>query len=230
MLPFMFQHYEPFVDRFFIYDNYSDDQSEDIIRSHRNTMVKKYSMGGQIDDFVYLDIKNNCWKKSRGKADFVIVCDTDEFLYHKDILIALQDIKKNKYSIVKPSGYNMYCDAYPTYDADRPLTEQVRRGIRVPFFDKCILFDPHAVVEMNYLPGAHECLPWGRIKISSNSGFMLLHFKYFGVEWLVERHRQYAQRLSKTNIDHKLGEEYVKKESEIIEEFKKNNQDAVAVI
>jgi len=231
MLPFMFQHYEPFVERFIIYDNYSDDQSESIIHAHPNTEVKKYSMGGQINDFVYLDIKNNCWKKSRGKADFVIVCDTDEFLYHKkDILEVLQGLKKNGYTMVKPSGYNMYSEDYPSYNPQCPLTEQVKRGIRIPFFDKCILFDPHAVVEVNYLPGAHECSPWGKIKMTSDSGFMLLHYKYLSVEWLIERYRQYAQRLSKENIDHKLGEEYAKEEDAFIEEFGKNNHEAVTVI
>ena len=48
------------------------------------TEVIPYSTGGKINDFKYLEIKNNAWKKSRGKADWVIVVDMDEFLYHLD--------------------------------------------------------------------------------------------------------------------------------------------------
>lgn len=230
ILPFMFQHYEPFVDRFFIYDNYSDDHSESIIRSHPNAVLEKFSAGGQFNDFIHQDIKNKCWKRSRGKADFVIVCDTDEFLYHKDIFQAFKSLKKNGFSLVKPSGYNMYSSDYPIYQTDNPIIDQVKRGVRVPFFDKCILFDPHAIVEMNYLPGAHECSPWGKVKIALNSGFMLLHFKYLGIDWLIERNRQYAQRLSKDNIENEFGIEYFRKENAIIEEFEINNHEAVTVI
>lgn len=64
MLPFMFQYYERFVNHFTIYDNYSDDNSETIIQSHPNTEIKKFSMGGEINDYIYQDIKNNCWKQS----------------------------------------------------------------------------------------------------------------------------------------------------------------------
>lgn len=230
MLPFMFDYYKQFVDRFTLYDNYSDDSSESIILSQPNAHIKKFSMDGEINDYIYQDIKNNCWKQSRGKADYVIVCDTDEFIYHSDIHQAITQLKCDKYSIVKPYGYNMYSTDYPVYDSQHLLTDQVKRGIRVPMFDKCILFDPHAIVEINYKPGAHECHPWGRVKKYRNEDIKLLHYKNIGLEQLLERNRAYASRLSKENTEKGYGAEYLKKEQLIIQEFTENEQKATEII
>lgn len=227
MLPFMFAYYKGFVDHFTIYDNYSNDNSEKIITSTPNADTIKFKTDG-FDDNVHNDIKNNCWKHSRGKADFVIVCDIDEFIYHTDIRQALSALKKNRITIVKPFGYNMYSTEYPTQE--KPLTEQVKRGIRVPMFDKCILFDPHAIVETNYKPGAHECHPWGRVKVYRNEDIKLLHYKNIGLEQLLARNRLYASRLSKENKEKGYGAEYLKKEQLIIQEFNENEQQATDII
>lgn len=229
ILPFVFQYYECFVDRFVFYDNYSNDHSESIIRSHRNAEIIHFQTDG-FDDTKHNDIKNNCWKHSRGKADYVIVCDTDELFYHKDILQALSVLKNEKSSIVKPFGYNMFSNEYPVFSSEHSIVEQVKRGVRVPMFDKCILFDPHAIVEINYKPGAHECHPWGRVKWYRNEDVKLLHYKNIGLEQLIERNRLYVSRLSKENIEKNYGTEYLKKEQIIIKEFKDNEQCATEII
>lgn len=227
MLPFMFDYYGQFVDHFTIYDNYSTDKSETIINSHSNANIIKFQTDG-FNDNVHNDIKNNCWKQSRGKADFVIVCDMDEFIYHKDIPLVFAKLKSNKFSIVKPFGYNMYSTEYPIYN--KALTDQVKRGIRVPMFDKCILFNPHAIVEINYRPGAHECYPWGRVKKYRNEDIKLLHYKNIGFEQLLERNRLYISRLSKENKENGYGAEYLKKEQIIIQEFCENELKAAIII
>lgn len=229
MLPFMFDYYERFVDKFTIYDNYSDDKSEIIINSHANSCMVKFQTGG-FDDSIHNDIKNNCWKHSRGKADYVVVCDMDEFIYHRDIHKFLLMLKDNKFTIVKPFGYNMYSTDYPVYSNGELITQQVRRGVRVPMFDKCILFDPHAIVEINYKPGAHECHPWGRVKAYRSDEIKLLHYKNIGLEQLLDRNRLYVARLSKENIENNYGAEYLKREQLIIQEFNENEQKATEII
>lgn len=229
MLPFMFDYYSRFTDHFTIYDNYSTDKSEAIVNDYTNARIIKFQTDG-FNDNAHNDIKNNCWKRSRGKADYVIVCDTDEFIYHTDIHQALILLKNNKYSIVKPFGYNMYSTDYPVYDSHQLLTDKVKRGIRVPMFDKCILFNPHAIVEINYKPGAHECYPWGRVKTYRGEDIKLLHYKNIGLEALLERNRSYVSRLSKENIENNYGAEYLKKEQFIIQEFNANEQKAFEII
>lgn len=230
MLPFWFDYYERFVDRFTIYDNYSDDHSEEIVKSRKKTNIVKFSMDGKIDDRVYLRIKDNCWKHSRGKADYVIVGDIDELFFHQRIHEALAMLNDNKFSIVKPFGYNMYSTEYPVHTPGVLITQQVKRGVRVPMFDKCILFDPHAIVDINYEAGAHECHPTGRVKSFRTEEFKLLHYKNIGLQQVVDRYRIYASRLSQENIESNLGTEYLKKEQLIIEEFKLNEQQAIEII
>ena len=230
MLPFMFDYYGQFVDHFTIYDNYSDDSSEAIILSHPNTEIKKFSMGGEINDYIYQDIKNNCWKRSRGKADYVIVGDIDEFIYHPDILHALNMLKGNHFSIVKPYGYNMYSMNFPNHSKNKLITNQVQRGLRHPMMDKCVLFNPHAIVEINYKPGAHECYPWGRVKLYRNEAFKLLHYKNIGLEELISRNRLYAKRLSKKNIENDYGTPYLRNEETIISEFREQEKKATVII
>ena len=229
MLPFMFDYYERFVDKFTIYDNCSSDRSSDIILSHKNAQMISFSTDG-FNDNIHNDIKNNCWKHSRGKADYVSVCDMDEFIFNKDITKALVLLKEKGYSIVKPFGYNMYSRDYPAYIPNQLLTDLVKQGVRVPMFDKCILFDPHALVEINYKPGAHECHPWGRVKKYRNEDFKLLHYKNIGLVQLLERNQSYVMRLSKENIENNYGIEYLKKEQFIIQEFDENEQKAEEII
>ena len=229
ILPFMFDYYGCFVDQFTIYDNCSSDRSSEIILSHKNAQVITFTTEG-FNDNIHINIKNNCWKRSRGKADYVIVCDIDEFIFHKDIKEALAQLEENGYSIVKPFGYNMYSRDYPAYIPNQLLTDLVKQGVRVPMFDKCILFDPHALVEINYKPGAHECHPWGRVKKYRNEDFKLLHYKNIGLVQLLERNQSYVMRLSKENIENNYGIEYLKKEQFIIQEFDENEQKAEEII
>jgi len=71
ILPFMLQHYAAIVDKFIIYDNMSDDGTEELLKTYSNVDVKKFDTNGQFDEFSLQNIRNNAWKKSRGKADWV---------------------------------------------------------------------------------------------------------------------------------------------------------------
>lgn len=230
MLPFMFQHYDQFVDYYTIYDNYSDDSSEEIILLHGKADIEKFSMNNQIDDHVYQQIKNNCWRHSRGKADWVVVCDVDEFLYSPDMLHSLSLLRLGGFSVVKPFAYNMYSREFPRYSNDTPLTRLVPKGLRAPIFDKCILFDPHAIVDINYDPGAHVCHPVGKVRSYRSEDIKLLHYKNIGLEKLLARNRLYAVRLSKENVENNYGIEYLRKEQQIIQEFTDNEQRATEII
>ena len=229
MLPFMFQHYQQFVDKFIIYDNHSTDNSVNLIRSRNDAHVIEFDSDG-FNDTIHNDIKNKCWKHSRGRADYVVVCDIDEFLYLPDREKALAELKREKITVVKPTGYNMYSSNPPIFQSDNPLTTQVTQGLRDTMFDKCILFDPHAVVDINFKPGAHECHPQGKIRTCTDSNIKLLHYKNLGLQSLLKRTHLYAQRLSSDNIKNSFGIEYLKDEESIVREFNRNLQHATRVI
>lgn len=213
MLPFMFDYYGQFVDKFIIFDNYSTDGSEEIIRSHKNAKIIKFKTDG-FNDFVHQEIKNNCWKKSRGKADYIVVCDMDEFIFHPDINGFLQSAIKQKISLPCSIGYDMYNDTFPKYVLNKTLPYLISRGVRdVEYYSKQILFDPHRIVEINYCPGAHRANPCGYVKKFNDESLKMLHFKNLGIDYILKRVRMYRERLSQENKDANCGTHYLEEES-----------------
>lgn len=205
ILPFVYSYYGKFVDRFFIYDNGSTDRTAEIIAAQPNAKLIHFETDG-FDDTVHADIKNNCWKKSRGKADLVIVCDADEFLYHPDLTRSLQNIIEKSISLPNIDGYNMFSYCFP--DAATLITEQIKTGIQDNAYSKNILFDPHRIVEIGFFPGSHKSRPIGIVKTGTDT-FKLLHYKNLGLEYLMGRHDLLSQRLSETNKKEGLGVHYM---------------------
>lgn len=227
LLPFMFDYYRQFVDHFTIYDNYSDDHSDEIIRLHKNADIIKFKTDG-FDDTIHAQIKNNCWKKSRGKADYVIVCDVDEFIYHSQIKSFINMIMKQKITLPTPIGYSMYAESFPEYSKDFTIIQLVRKGVRDNYYSKNLLFDPHRVVEINYTAGSHVCHPVG--KIVKGDEYKVLHYKNMDIEAVIARNRVYAERLSTNNIIKKFGVHYLRDEEKIRSNFEQNLKKSEVVI
>ncbi len=182
------------ADKITIYDNYSIDGSKEIIEQMGCTYIP-YDSGGQIRDDIYLDIKNNCWKNS--KADWVIVCDIDEFLE--------VDFDPSDSTILSVKGFDMVGDL------------NSRMGVPNKMYSKNIMFKPSEIKEINYLAGCHYSKPEGNIKFSRNVA-KLLHRKYISEDYVFERHLMYQERLSDVNKQFGWGIEYQNVERKKIEE------------
>lgn len=194
MLPFFIKHYKALGANITIYDNQSTDRSKEIIEQS-GCNYRSYDSDNQIRDDLYLQIKNNCWKAS--KADWVIVCDIDE------LLEIPEHIDLSKYSIINTNGYDML----------GPPPE--RMGVYNKMYSKHIMFRPDAINEINYKPGCHGCSPTGNVS-GSKETLNLLHYKYISEDYLLERRKLYAGRLSEINKKHGWGSEYQEIEKEKI--------------
>lgn len=199
MLPYLFSHYDSIVDRFFIYDNHSTDSSRKLIKANRKAELRVYAPK-KIDDHALRDFKNNCWKKSRGKADLVIVCDVDEFLYHEEPAAFIRYFVKGGFTICHPQGYEMISTAFPEYTKGAMLTNLVRTGVECDSYSKCILFDPHRIVNINFQFGAHKCDPSGIIREYNGFDVKMLHYKKLGLDNVIARYESMGRRLSEKNI------------------------------
>lgn len=104
LAPFLLDYYSNFVSNLYILDNGSTDNTLNILKAEKrfNVEIIPYESGNKLDDSKYLELKNNIWKRSKGKADFVVVCDFDEFLYANDILDKFQYMKDNGMTICQP--------------------------------------------------------------------------------------------------------------------------------
>lgn len=214
ILPHTINHYSQICDKITIIDNFSTDNSVKMILDAAHTsdtvlLVKQYDTQNQIRDDAYMHIKNTCWKNST--ADFVIVCDMDELLYDTDLFETLRIAKISDIAIIPTQGYNMYCETFPD-DYSKPITDQVKTGVRAYNFDKSIIFSPKLIKEINYSPGAHKCQPvFYKSPIFNNelNPIKLLHYKYLGQDYLLQKHTAYATRLSNYNKANNFGGEYL---------------------
>ena len=213
MLPFMFQHYDSIVSQYFIYDNESTDASQQIIRNHPKAELIPFVTDG-FNDEIQNAIKNECWKASRGKADYVIVCDIDEFLYTSDFENLLNKIKASCISLPSSNGFDM-CSAEFPENSTIPLVNQVKTGVYSKNYSKCILFDPYKIVDINYEPGAHFCHPYGLVQCSEHPLYDVLHYKNLGIDYVVDRSRQYRSRMSSENVAKGYAWQYMEEEATI---------------
>lgn len=222
LMPFFLEHYTKHVGatKIIIYDNFSTDKCIEIAKAYKDCIVEviPYDSNNTLNDEKYLEIKNNCWKGST--ADWVIVCDIDEFLYfkNKDIL------NTNESCVFKCIGYQMISDTLPTHN--KLLIEEIKDGVIDPNYSKCAIFKP-TINEINYKPGSHNCQTTSKI-IDTN--ILLLHYKFLSLEYVINNYKERRERLSETNIVKGYGVHYqygVKQLENIYNQLKINKKKVI---
>jgi hypothetical protein len=128
---------------------------------------------------------NRCWKESRGHADWVIIVDMDEHIYHRDLREHLGWCTSEGITMLEPVGYDMISEDFPA--SSSTLCESIRRGVRSFLLDKKAIFDPNAIEDVNYAPGRHASSPTGRLCFPEQREVRLLHYKHLGLDYLIPR-------------------------------------------
>lgn len=207
MLPYYFRHYDSIVDHYVIYDHDSDDGTQDLLDSHPKVERRHFTANNQGACESAKELKNECWKECRGgKADLVLVCDIDELLYHPRLLHTITTAYRGGYSIFEPVGYSMVSQEFPTTPLQ--IYYEIQQGFQDGLFTKSILFDPNALEEINYHAGCHQCHPTGDVEYFQDEELKLLHFKYLGIEYTVNRYAELNNKLTAGDKGRKLGIQY----------------------
>ena len=151
MLPFFFRHYNPLVSRYFIFDDCSRDGSLDLLHRHPNVEVQPF-VRSDPDSFTLseLSVSDECWKRSRGCADWVIVIDIDEHLFHPDLPALLRRYKALGITIVPALGYQMISEEFPR--SDELLCETRTQGAPWDIYSKLTFFDPAPLPKLTTVP------------------------------------------------------------------------------
>ncbi|HTJ65849.1 MAG TPA: glycosyltransferase family 2 protein [Alphaproteobacteria bacterium] len=227
MLPHFFRHYDDIVDRYYIYDNGSTDGSLDMLAAHGRVEVTHFDTPG--DSFVAeeLRLSETIWQTARGRADWVLVIDIDEHIYHTDLKGYLRDCAEKGITAIDAIGYEMVSDAFPA--GREPLYEQVTEGVRADKQDKLVAFNPDAVIKSNYQPGRHEANPEGRIVRPARREVQLLHFKHLGMDYLTRRSGELLTGLKDGDIERDWGIQYTWNRDQIAEHFENLKQAALPV-
>ena len=223
MLPYIFNDHSDFVTHFFICDNGSTDNSLKIIEKQPNASVIHYDSNNEFNVQTNTHIKNQVWKRSRGKADYVIVVDADEFLYHPDLQNFL---KTTKHSIFKAKGFDMITETMPETNS---LVENVKTGEFLWSESKVIMFDPNKIVNVNFVEGCHYCFPFGIVSYSKWE-VKLLHYKYLTFDYLMSRVNSFRQKYSQELRKKGFGAHYYDKDERHRNRFQHLVENAKEVI
>jgi glycosyltransferase involved in cell wall biosynthesis len=205
ILPYFIKHYKQFARNIFVYDNMSDDSSVDIIKNSGVNLIQ-FDTKNKFEESALINLRNNCWKNS--DADWVIVVDMDELVYHPNIV----DILKNtSATLIHPKAYEMMSESLPT--TENQIYDEIKMGYSTDEFpsmgiypgwksnySKGCVFKPSELQEINFGPGSHECNPVGNVSVHKNTGIKLLHYKYINREVLIKKYQHYKIRQSEEMI------------------------------
>lgn len=216
LLPYFIAHYRS---RFpgceiTIYDNYSTDRTAQIARE-LGCIVLNYNSGGEIRDDILLATKNNCWNNT--DADWVIVCDIDEFLDAN-----FKQLQEESATILRTQGWDMVGEE----TSDQFDFYAINHGIQNKLESKQVAFKPKDISEINYRPGCHSCAPVGSIHYSYRV-YNIYHYKYLYLDYVIARNRMSATRMSQINKQEKWGMQYLADDGEtrkIYTEYRKSMQ------
>jgi len=216
ILPFTLDHYEKFSDRIFLLDNYSTDKSVEIAKGYKKVTVIPFSCQEEdtYDEFESANLRSNIYKdetygfNATGKADWAILVDADEFVYHPDIESVLEGYTEQGVGVPRLAGYNMFSKEFPKYKKGELLTQKVKKGHESLTECKPVIIAPDKV-EVRFSVGAHfHSKATGQVLPSMYPDIKLLHYKNLGKEYMINRYKQLAPRSSCTNKENKFGEHW----------------------
>ena len=222
MIPYYFRHYGPIGTRFYIYDDNSNDKSLEMLSGDPRVSIKRFTKSSDSYIASSLQLYNKFWKQSRGKADWVIICSMDEHIYHPNLCNFLLKCKNDGITILKAEGYQMISDKFPL--TNKRLCDIITRGISWSQMNKTAIFNPNEIEEINYTIGRHSAEPSGNVKYPEKENIKLLHFKYLGLDYLIERSAELRTGLKEIDIEKGWGHRYLWKKEKIREDFIKINE------
>ena len=232
LVPFVVDYWKRFVRHAYVFDNESDDGTVEYLKQFDWITVISFNTDNTFNDQTNIDIKNNAWKHSIGKADFVAVVDFDECIYSSDMEHEIEYMIKNKQTICSPSWYISRGTNYQEYSKDRLLHENMRNFYGNGERYKVQLFNIDHIDEINYDIGCHNYHPIPENQsIYDGSNMFCLHFdKCFGEDYHVKRKKILDKRLSEINKKNLWGFHYSFTEEKIREDYRKELENSFDII
>lgn len=201
IFPYFLRHYETFCDRLFIVDDGSNGELEAISSSHKRvTLLEKREIPGGDDRFFQEPVntlfKNDLYKKSRGEADWVVVVDVDEFIWHPEILRLLKTYSESGITFPEIQGYEMVSEAPPSGAGQ--IYDEIKDGFQSSEYSKHAIFHPG--LEINFSDGCHVAKPVGNVVETRETDLKLLHYRFLGVEYALEKYMSRISRMTPEDV------------------------------
>ncbi len=201
MLPFYLRHYGQFCDKMVFYDQHSTDGTREMIKSFPNTEIRDRE-GDVMDVEKMNELGNQCYKEERGRADWVIVGDMDEIMYHSNFMELLRINKAAGNRVIHSHGYEMVSEAWPE---SGQIYDTITDGVRLDFYDKDLVFSPE--IDIGYFPGRHWNRHTGYVRFP-DAPLKLLHYKFIDREYVKNRYKELHAKRCKNSIEKNYGGHY----------------------
>jgi glycosyltransferase involved in cell wall biosynthesis len=207
MLPYFFRHYDSFVDRYVIFDDGSTDRSLAILREHPRVELRRFIRSNPLS-FVLSEqaLSNACWKESRDSADWVIITDIDEHLFHPAMAGYLRQCAAAGITLLPALGFQMISNDLPQ-DGEL-LCDVCRQGAPWSQMLKASIFDPRAIVDINFTTGRDRAAPIGNVRLPPRDEILLLHYKYLNLSRTHARHQELLGGLREADLANRWGHKY----------------------
>jgi glycosyltransferase involved in cell wall biosynthesis len=219
IIPYVMRHYNQFA-RVVILENNSTDRTVDIARS-LGARVWEYDVPDVVDDSWYIEVKDSCWKASR--ADWVIVVDADEFVWHPNIV---QILEHSHATVIQPRFYEMFSETFPITEGQ--IYDEIKNGCNGG--SKINIFKPSEIKSINYTGGSHNANPTGNVILDIDSQILTLHMRFLSLEYVIDRAKKASKRMSEFNIRTGLGFHYLWDEEQITSHFNSHLHHSTQVI
>ena len=176
LVPYFLNHYGDWVDEIIVFDNESTDGTPEELKQHPKVKIISYSTNKFFKEEMLTSIRNDAFRLMGLSADWFIIVDFDEFVYHPDMRKYLEGCESKGITIPKTIGFDMYHQDCPLFDGKTPLREIVKKGVRNISHDKLSIVH-RSVTKMNYNYGSHIANPEGVVTYSPSIDITILHFR-----------------------------------------------------
>jgi glycosyltransferase involved in cell wall biosynthesis len=192
MITYFMRYYSQFS-QVILMEGHSTDRTVEIAK-HFGAKHMIVDSENKVNDDIWTKLKNNCWKES--KADWVIICDIDEFVLHPlGVPSFLELLETTNYTVFLPRLFNMFSDEFPTTQGQ--IYDQIQYGKEGGA--KMNLFRPDQISEINFTVGCHHARPEGNVRLDITSPLMTLHMSHLSADYTIARRAYLFNRLSDVN-------------------------------
>jgi len=199
LLPYFLRHYQSVADKIILFDDQSTDASVDIALRAK-AEVRLYP-GQGLDDLRFVEFAAETYPEARGRADWVIWVDADEFIYHPYLRMTLGRYMASGVTLPLIDGYAMLARDFPTTDGQ--IYDEITTGVAYAPESKRCVFNP--AIDIRWGAGKHYLEREVGAVASARAELKLLHYRHLGGAWFDGRNARNGARLSERNIALKLG-------------------------
>ena len=178
----------------------STDGTRDILAAHKKVELRRFVRANSNSlELSKQAVQNECWKEAAGSADWVMIVDCDEHVFHPALTEYLSEQGRMGVTFIPTLGFNMVTEEFPTQGEHLASTRTI--GYLDHRYSKPCIFDPTEILETNFTVGLHAARPIGRLNFTAQDEVnMLLHYKYLGLEYLAQRYSALALRRGAVDV------------------------------